>query len=90
MHSIQAEAALRAGDVAGSIDLIDQPRAASDLAPLPVPATMDEAWAVLMNERGADLYLEARRLWDLRRWFAENLCIPISQAERAYNPNIGG
>ncbi len=99
---IQAEAALQAGDVAESIGLINHARAPLNLAELPVPATMSEAWALLMNERGADLYLEGRRLWDLRRWFAEGLigewkelaghdkCIPISQAERASNPNLGG
>ncbi len=71
---------------------------------------MDEAWALLKRERGIDLWLEGRRLGDLRRWQEDNtpgaldprevvgeashlqvqdLCFPISKAERDRNPNLG-
>ncbi|MGI9182193.1 MAG: RagB/SusD family nutrient uptake outer membrane protein [Longimicrobiaceae bacterium] len=33
--------------------------------------TVDEAWVLLMKERGIELWLEGRRLPDLRRWAAE-------------------
>jgi hypothetical protein len=29
---------------------------------------MEEGWVLLMRERGIELWLEGRRLWDLRRW----------------------
>ena len=29
------------------------------------------AWTILQSERGLVLWLEGRRLWDLRRWFVE-------------------
>jgi len=73
------------------------------------PANLDEAWALLKRERGIELWLEGRRLGDLRRWqedatpgaldplemlgdaahlTAQNLCFPISKAERDRNPNL--
>ncbi|MBX6365194.1 MAG: RagB/SusD family nutrient uptake outer membrane protein [Gemmatimonadetes bacterium] len=68
---IQAEAALRAGDVAGAFGFINQARAAYGLAALPVPASTDEAWITFERERGATTWLQARRLWDISRWMAE-------------------
>ena len=52
------------------------------------------------KERGAVVWLETRRFWDLRRWNAEpapikntfldsrDKCIPISENERLSNPNV--
>ncbi len=34
------------------------------------PGTLDSAWAALKEERGRELWLEARRMGDLRRWSA--------------------
>jgi len=100
MRVLEAEARLRKNDIPGAFALINQMRAFYNLAPLPVPATLEEAWRTLQRERGAVVWLEGRRLWDLRRWNAEtgparnsfldgrDKCIPISFNERVSNPNL--
>jgi starch-binding outer membrane protein, SusD/RagB family len=104
MLMLRAEAALRNNDVAGAMALINQQRAFYSTTANPLPAltatTAAQAWPILQKERGAVLWLEARRLWDLRRWNAEpapikntfldsrDKCIPISENERLSNPNV--
>ncbi len=105
MLMLRAEAALRANDVAGAMTLINQQRAFYSTAATPLPAitgiaTAAEAWPILQKERGAVLWLENRRFWDLRRWNAEaapikntfldgrDKCIPISENEMQSNPNL--
>jgi hypothetical protein len=100
MLVLRAEAALRNNDIAGAYGLMNQARAFYSMTPLPVAATLAQAWADLRYERGATVWLETRRLWDQRRWFAEagpahsdfllnrDKCIPISKDEAASNPNI--
>jgi starch-binding outer membrane protein, SusD/RagB family len=106
MLLIRAEAALRNNDVPGAMTLINQERAFYSTAAAPLPAltatTAADAWRILQKERGAVLWLETRRLWDLRRWNAEpapikntfldgrDKCIPISQNELQSNPNLRG
>jgi len=96
MLLIRAEAALRNNDVAGAMTLINQGRTASTLPAL-TATTVDQAWTILMRERGAVLWLEGRRLWDLRRWLASgrntalqgrSTCVPISLEEIGANPNL--
>jgi starch-binding outer membrane protein, SusD/RagB family len=96
MLLLRAEAALRNNDVPGALTLINQERATYTL-PAAVAATADAAWTLLQRERGAVLWLEGRRLWDLRRWLAEgrntllqgrSACVPISLEERGANPNL--
>ncbi|HEX6051015.1 MAG TPA: RagB/SusD family nutrient uptake outer membrane protein [Gemmatimonadaceae bacterium] len=104
MLMLRAEAALRNNDVPGAMGLINQQRAfyRSSSSPLPdlTATTAAEAWPILQNERGAVVWLELRRLWDLRRWNAEpapikntylderDKCIPISLNEKNSNPNV--
>lgn len=106
MLMLRAEAALRANDVPGAMALINQQRAFYSTSANPLPpltaTTAAEAWPILQKERGAVLWLENRRLWDLRRWNAEpapikhtfldgrDKCIPISENERLSNPNLRG
>ena len=102
MRVLQAEAALRSGNIPAAFALINEQRKFYGLAPLSAPAGMEAAWDVLQKERGAVLWLENRRLWDLRRWFNErgpahndylegrDKCIPISREERDSNPNLKG
>lgn len=102
MRILEAEAKLRNNDIAGAFESINAVRAFHSLAPIAPPATLAEAWPILHRERGAVVWLESRRLWDLRRWNAEtgpahhsflderDKCIPISRNERLSNPNLRG
>ncbi len=104
MLMLRAEAALRTGDIAGSFVLINQQRAQNKLAALVPPATVAAAWKTLQSEYGAVVWIEARRLWQLRRWSATPTtdpahvtfldgrakCIPISLQEVQSNPKLGG
>ena len=99
MRLIVAEARLRDGDVAGAMAEIDGLRAAAGVDPWPV-ADLASAWTALKRERGIELWLEARRLWDLHRWLQEgtpgeaedmtgrDTCFPIGAIEQGTNPNI--
>lgn len=96
MLLIRAEAALRNNEVANAMTLINQGRAVSSLPALSA-TTVDQAWTILMRERGAVLWLEGRRLWDLRRWLAtgrnmtlegRTTCVPISLEEIGANSNL--
>jgi hypothetical protein len=70
MRLIEAEAALRNNDISGAVGRINEVRAFHSL-PSVSAGTVDEAWVLLMKERGIELWLEGRRLPDLRRWAAE-------------------
>ena len=71
MRLIEAEAKLRSSDVAGAMTLINTVRSNAGTTSL-TATTLDEAWRLLKRERGIELWLEARRLGDLRRWKAAN------------------
>jgi len=101
MLMLRAEERLRNNDITQAFVYINTARAQyTGLVALTAPATIDQAWAILEKERGAVTWLEARRLWDLRRWNAETgpahngfldgraKCIPISREERLANPNL--
>jgi starch-binding outer membrane protein, SusD/RagB family len=102
MLLLRAEAALRNNDVAGAMALINLQRAfyGSTLLPPLTATTTAQAWPILQKERGAVVWLESRRFWDLRRWNAEpppikntfldnrDKCIPVSEEEQQSNPNV--
>jgi starch-binding outer membrane protein, SusD/RagB family len=72
MRLIEAENMLRDGNWQGAIDHINtQVRGPAGVAPVSA-ASSDEAWTLLKEERGIVLWLEGRRLSDLRRWNAES------------------
>jgi starch-binding outer membrane protein, SusD/RagB family len=74
MVLIRAEALLNAGDFQGAMTLINSLRAdqisrSTGRALLPwAAANITEAWTYLKRERGIELWLEGRRLGDIRRW----------------------
>lgn len=105
MLLLRAEAALRNNDVPGAVTLMNQVRAFHTTSSAPLPpltgiSTLAQAWPILQRERAATLWLESRRLWDLRRWNAEtgpakntfldgrDKCYPISLNEVQSNPNL--
>jgi len=107
MWVLRAEAALRNNDLPSAITYLNNGRSAYGIAAIAAPpATVAAAWPVLQQERGATTWLEARRLWDLRRWHAEaapihttwfetvpiprDQCIPISETEMQSNPTLRG
>lgn len=69
MRLIQAEEALVRGDLPAATGFLNQRRANIGRANL-APATVAEGWTELKRERQFELWLEARRLGDLRRWAA--------------------
>lgn len=72
MRLIEAESKLRTGDIAGAFTSIALVRVNAGAVALTTPATIDEAWRLFKRERGVELWLEARRMGDLRRWKAAN------------------
>jgi hypothetical protein len=100
MLVLRAEARLRAGDIPGMVSVLNQARDVYGIGPVTTPANTADAWELLRYERGATLWLEGRRLWDLRRWEADggviadpfaagrDLCFPISREEKRVNSNI--
>jgi hypothetical protein len=100
MLVLRAEARLRDGDIAGMVDRLNDARAVFGMGPVDAPADIAAAWELLRFERGATLWLEGRRLWDLRRWEAQggpaadpftegrDVCFPISREEKRVNPNL--
>ena len=73
MRLIEAEAALMSGDFATAVTKINEVRTYNNsefnyTLPMVAAATLDEAWTLLMTERGLELWLEGKRLADLRRW----------------------
>jgi hypothetical protein len=74
MRLLEAEALLRggAGGITEAMVLINALRGRAGMADYPVPADLTEAWAFYKQERGIELWLEGRRLWDFRRWDADN------------------
>jgi hypothetical protein len=69
MRLIESEAKLRGSDLAGAMSLLNSVRTAA--AATTVTATdITDGWRLLKRERGIELWLETRRLGDLRRWKA--------------------
>jgi hypothetical protein len=79
MRLIEAEALLTAGNVTAAMAKINGVRTSQisrktnqPLAPW-TAANLTEAWTMLKRERGIELWLEARRMGDHRRWADNNV-----------------
>jgi hypothetical protein len=73
MRLIEAEAALTNGDITTAVNKINEVRSYNNTAfgyslAMVSASTVDEAWTALMTERGLELWLEGKRLADIRRW----------------------
>lgn len=112
MRLIEAEAALRDGDVETAVERMNDARAHYGVDPLDADTisssstsfdASDQAWSILDDERHLTLWLEGRRLHDLRRWDHPFLnggsivypgvseraaCFPVSQNECQVNESI--
>lgn len=83
MRLLEAEKALRDGDLAGAMAKINEVRAYHELDPVESDGTIGSltggedgsasltsmsGWDILDRERHLTMWLEGRRLWDLHRW----------------------
>ena len=73
MRLIEAEAALMNNNYNTAVSKINEVRSFNNTEfgyslPMVAAASVDEAWTLLMTERGLELWLEGKRLADLRRW----------------------
>jgi hypothetical protein len=77
MRLVEAEVALRSGDIPTAMGFINGLRTGLATKPGSPPlapwtaTTAQEAWDALKRERGIELWLEARTMGDLRRWIAD-------------------
>lgn len=67
MRLIEAEAALVNNDIQGAMDGINAVRSHHGLDDVSTD-NEEEAWYLLQRERGIELWVEGRRLPDMRRW----------------------
>jgi hypothetical protein len=100
MRLIEAEAKLINGDAQGALTAINALRTATGVAVWPATTDATTVWTDLKRERGIELWLEGRRLNDLRRWLADkrpgtqedmtgrSLCFPVPLTEKQSNPNF--
>jgi starch-binding outer membrane protein, SusD/RagB family len=92
MRLIEAEALLVSGDWETAMQIVNGIRtlavSTTNGQPLePWSATsLTEAWTRLKRERGIELWIEGRRLSDLRRWEAANRPGALHPLEDATNP----
>lgn len=92
---IQAEAAIRNGQTATGVGLLNQVRAAAELPDLDTGMSNADAMTALRHERKMELFLTGRRYADMRR-FGEfpadwkGNCFPLPLDETLNNPNLAG
>jgi hypothetical protein len=95
---VEAEVAMRAGDYATEIQILNVMRARGGVAlpPIPLPATAAAAENALLNERMAELWVEGSRMQDLYRFGlvtqilgpSRATKIPLSETEILNNTSI--
>jgi starch-binding outer membrane protein, SusD/RagB family len=94
MRLIEAEERLIANDLAGAMALINKVRTTAKPGVSNPPATVtaypvtniNDAWTALRKEKGIELWLEGRRMADLRRWKSANRPGVLQPLEDPANP----
>ena len=86
MRLTEAEALLVEGQWQAAMPLINKHRTSLGLDPWTV-SSLNEAWAMYKRERGIELWLEGRRIADLRRWSENNAPGDLHPLEQAGNPD---
>lgn len=86
MRLIEAEAALAGNDVATAVARMNLRRTNLGLPTYSAAISVDSGWTLLKLERGLELWLEARRLGDLRRWITNS--VPGTAQDGLYRANI--
>ena len=89
MRLIQAESLLRDGDMAGAMAMINDLRARVGVDAWPAPVDMEEAWTFFKREKGIELWMEGRRMADIRRWKADGTPGALDPIELGITP-FGG
>lgn len=82
MRLIEAEALLVAGQWQAALDKINEVRTYRKRAKASA-VDADDAWGLLMKERGLELWLEGRRLPDMRRWARTPGFVPFDVVREA-------
>lgn len=80
MRLIEAEALLRDGNWQQALEIMNQRRADLGIVAWETNS-LESTWTAFKRERGAELWLEARRMWDLRRWQMNNTPGALSPLE---------
>lgn len=86
MILIQAEAEMTDNNWVEGMDLVNSLRDEVGVDDR-TASSADEAWAFLKRERGIDLWLEARRLGDLKRWEENDTPGELHPLEQANHPS---
>jgi hypothetical protein len=86
MRLIEAEAALAGGNAAAAVDSMNRRRVNLSLPLYDRTVSLDSAWTLLKTERAVELWLETRRLGDLRRWITHN--VPGGYIDGTYRGSI--
>src|SRR5207247_9330872 len=82
MRLIEAEAALTGGNAAAAVDSMNRRRANLSLPLYERTVSLDSAWTLLKTERAVELWLETRRLGDLRPGLRHD--VPGAYSDGAY------
>lgn len=90
MRLIEAEALLRDQEMEDAMNMINGLRADVSVSAWPDPSSLEEAWGLLKRERGIELWLEGRRLADLRRWNETNTPGQLTPHELGTSEATGG
>jgi hypothetical protein len=85
MRLLEAENQLRGGNWQVAMDAINARRSALGVPEL-TATTLEEAWTHYKRERGIELWLEGRRLGDLRRWERDGVPGDLHPLEEPGNP----